>query len=38
LLGAAAGLAGAVAFAAFFAFVLMKVHHGIQPPHQPAPA
>jgi hypothetical protein len=38
LAGAAAGLAGAVAFAAFFAFVLMKVHHGIQPPHQPATA
>ena len=38
LLGAAAGFAGAAAFAAFFAFVLMKVHHGIQPPHQPAPA
>jgi hypothetical protein len=38
LIGAAAGLAGALAFAAFFAFVLMKVHHGIQPPHQPAPA
>jgi hypothetical protein len=38
LIGAAAGLAGALAFAAFFVFVLMKVHHGIQPPHQPAPA
>jgi hypothetical protein len=38
LAGAAAGLAGALAFAAFFAFVLMKVHHGIQPPHQPATA
>ena len=36
--GAAAGLCGALAFAAFFAFVLTKVHHGIQPPHQPAPA
>jgi len=38
LAGAAAGLAGALAFAAFFGFVLMKVHHGIQPPHQPATA
>jgi hypothetical protein len=38
LAGAAAGLSGALAFAAFFAFVLTKVHHGIQPPHQPAPA
>ena len=38
LAGAAAGMAGAAAFAAFFAFVLRKVHHGIQPPHQPAPA
>jgi hypothetical protein len=38
LAGAAAGMSGAAAFAAFFAFVLMKVHHGIQPPHQPAPA
>lgn len=37
-LGAACGLAGAVAFAAFFIFVLVKVRHGIQPPHQPAPA
>lgn len=37
--GAAAGLAGAVVFAAFFAFVIVKVrNHGIQPPHQPAPA
>jgi hypothetical protein len=37
--GAAAGLAGAVVFAVFFAFVLMKVRqHGIQPPHQPATA
>jgi len=37
-LGAACGLAGATAFAAFFVFVLIKVRHGIQPPHQPAPA
>jgi hypothetical protein len=37
--GAAMGLAGAVAFAAFFVFVLLKVRsHGIQSPHQPAPA
>jgi hypothetical protein len=37
--GAAAGFAGALAYAAFFAFVVLKVrHHGIQPPHQPAPA
>jgi hypothetical protein len=37
--GAAAGLVAAVAFASFFAFVIVKVrHHGIQPPHQPAPA
>lgn len=37
--GAAAGLASAVVFAVFFAFVLMKVRqHGIQPPHQPAAA
>ena len=37
--GAAAGLAGAVVFAAFFSFVLVKVRqHGIQPPHQPATA
>ena len=37
--GAAAGLAGAIAFAAFFTFVLLKVrHHGIHPPHQPAAA
>ena len=37
--GAAAGLAGALAYAAFFAFVVLKVrNHGIQPPHQPAPA
>jgi hypothetical protein len=38
LAGAIAGLAGALAFARFFTFVLRKVHHGIQPPHQPAPA
>ena len=38
LIGAAAGLAGALVFAAFFGFVILKVHHGIQPPHQPAPA
>lgn len=37
-LGTAAGLAGAALFAAFFCFVLMKVRHGIQSPHQPAPA
>jgi hypothetical protein len=37
--GAAAGLAGALAYAAFFAYVVLKVRsHGIQPPHQPAPA
>ncbi len=37
--GAAAGLAGALAYAAFFAFVVLKVrNHGIHPPHQPAPA
>ena len=37
--GAAAGFAGALAYAAFFAFVLLKVrNHGIQPPRQPAPA
>jgi hypothetical protein len=37
--GAALGLTGAVAFAAFFVFVLLKVrNHGIQSPHQPAPA
>jgi hypothetical protein len=38
LIGAAAGLAGALVFAAFFAVVILKVQHGIQPPHQPAPA
>ena len=37
--GAAAGLAGALAYAGFFVFVVLKVrNHGIQPPHQPAPA
>jgi hypothetical protein len=36
--GAACGLAGAALFSAFFVFVLRKVRHGIQPPHQPAPA
>ena len=36
--GAACGLAGAAAFSAFFLFVLRKVRHGIQPPHQPATA
>jgi hypothetical protein len=36
--GAACGLAGAAAFATFFVFVLFKARHGIQPPHQPAPA
>jgi hypothetical protein len=37
--GAAAGLAGALAYALFFSFVLFKVrHHGIQSPHQPAAA
>lgn len=36
---AAAGLAGAAAFACFFIFVVTKVrHHAIQPPHQSAPA
>ena len=38
LAGAAAGVAGAALFAGFFVFVLVKVHHGIQPPHQPATA
>jgi len=39
LAGAAAGCAGAVAFSAFFAYVLLKVRtHGLQPPHQPATA
>jgi hypothetical protein len=37
-LGAACGLAGAGAFAAFYVFVLLRVRHGIQPPHQPAAA
>jgi hypothetical protein len=33
------GLAGALLFAGFFAFVLHKVrHHGLEPPRQPAPA
>jgi predicted membrane-bound dolichyl-phosphate-mannose-protein mannosyltransferase len=37
--GAAAGLAGALAYAGFFVFVVLKVrNHGIQPPHQPSPA
>jgi hypothetical protein len=36
--GAACGLAGAALFSAFFVFVLCKVRHGIQPPHQPAAA
>jgi hypothetical protein len=36
--GAACGLAAATLFSAFFAFVLFKVRHGIQPPHQPAAA
>jgi hypothetical protein len=36
--GAACGLAAAALFSAFFVFVLCKVRHGIQPPHQPAPA
>jgi hypothetical protein len=37
--GAAAGLAGALAYAAFFVYVLLKVRrHGIRPRHQPAPA
>jgi hypothetical protein len=37
--GAAAGLAAAILFALFFAFVVFKVHnHGIQSPHQPASA
>jgi hypothetical protein len=36
---AAAGLAGALAFASFYLFVVTKVrHHALQPPHQPAPA
>jgi hypothetical protein len=39
-IGAAAGLAGAVAYAAFFAYVLLKVrsHGNAYPPSQPAPA
>jgi hypothetical protein len=36
--GAALGLAGALAFAAFFVYVLCKAHHGIRTRHQPAPA
>jgi len=36
--GAACGLASAALFSAFFVFVLCKVRHGIQPPHQPAAA
>lgn len=36
--GAACGLASAALFSGFFVFVLCKVRHGIQPPHQPAPA
>ena len=37
--GAAAGFAAAATYAGFFAFVMMRVrNHGIQPPHQPAPA
>jgi len=37
--GAALGLTAAALFAAFYVFVLVKVrHHGIEPPHQPAPA
>jgi hypothetical protein len=36
--GAAAGLAAALVFAAFFVFVVARIRHGIQPPHQPAPA
>ena len=35
---AALAAAGAAAFSAFFVFVLCKVRHGIQPPHQPAAA
>ena len=35
--GAAAGLAGALVYGAFFVYVLLKVrHHGIRPRHQPA--
>ena len=37
--GAAAGLAAALAYAAFFVYVLLKArHHGIRPRHQPAAA
>lgn len=37
--GAAAGLAAALAYAAFFVYVLVKArHHGIRPRHQPAAA
>ena len=37
--GAAAGLAAALAYAAFFVYVLVKAHrHGIRPRHQPATA
>jgi hypothetical protein len=36
--GAACGFAAATLFSGFFVFVLCKVRHGIQPPHQPAAA
>jgi hypothetical protein len=36
--GAACGFAAAALFSGFFVFVLCKVRHGIQPPHQPAAA
>lgn len=37
--GAAAGLAGALAYGAFFVYVLLKVrHHDLRPRHQPAAA
>jgi hypothetical protein len=37
--GAAAGLGAALAYAAFFVYVLVKArHHGIRPRHQPAAA
>jgi hypothetical protein len=36
--GAACGIASAALFSALFVFVLCKVRHGIQPPHQPATA
>jgi hypothetical protein len=36
--GAALGLAGSLAYAAFFLNVLWKAHHGIRTRHQPAPA